>query len=94
MLKLSSESIEHVVDSLAFLLKTRGSCKDSKFFLLNLERQLVTYLAQFFFEVDFVTHGLLRLVCEQGQLLRQEGDLLRLSKVLSDNVQGVLSPSD
>ena len=72
LLKLGFEAREHALHGLLLLLKSSWCREYRKFFLLDLKSELVTHLAQLFFEVYLVAHCLLWLICQQGELLRQQ----------------------
>ena len=93
LLKLGSESAEHIIDSLTLLLKSSRGSKYRQLLLLNFKCQLVANCSELFFEVGFISDSFLGFVCEQGKLLGEENDLLRFTEVLGYDVESIFGPS-
>jgi len=93
LFELLSEATKDVFNGLSLLLESDWRCQERQLFLLHFKCKLVTYLAQFLFEVHFVVDGLLRLVGQQRELLREQGDFLLLAQVLSHDRKGVFRPA-
>ena len=64
LLKLSSESAEHIINCLALLLESSRGCKYRQLFLLNFKCQLVANCSELFFKVGLISDGFLGLVCQ------------------------------
>lgn len=70
-LQLRLELTKDVLNGLALLLEPSRRSEQRQLFLLDLESDGVTNAAQLLLEADVVSLGLLRLVGEQSELLRE-----------------------